>query len=138
MNLMRLPDDTLASSTEPEPGEHILSFPSGSYTFVTGHESVIGDYQSCSLFSPMFEFADQDAAVQTAQAIMAALLTETRAEPGDINQEDIEALWKARVAKNEQPALDSTDVKVMRADTEKTISRRELLRGAFLCREDAR
>ena len=33
----------------------------------------LGDYQACSLFSPVFEFADHDTAVSTAQASLRAL-----------------------------------------------------------------
>ena len=48
-------------------------FPAGVYEFVAGREEVIGEYQACSLFSPMFAFADHDAARLTAQAALQAL-----------------------------------------------------------------
>ena len=56
-------------------------FPSGSYEFMGGDEPECGAYQFCSLFSPAFEFSDQDSAVATANEIMAELFAETSASP---------------------------------------------------------
>ena len=58
-------------------------FPSGGYEFMGGDEPECGPYQFCSLFSPAFEFADQEAAVATAGAIMAGLFAATAADAGD-------------------------------------------------------
>ncbi|MBL8328485.1 MAG: [NiFe]-hydrogenase assembly chaperone HybE [Rubrivivax sp.] len=41
-----------------------------SFDFIGAEEDGIGCYEACSLFSPMFEFADQEAALATAQAVM--------------------------------------------------------------------
>ena len=54
-------------------------FPSGDYDFMGGQEPECGAFQFCSLFSPAFEFRDQESAVETAAAIMACL--DTDAEP---------------------------------------------------------
>jgi len=48
-------------------------FPSGSYDFMGGEEAECGVFQFCSLFSPVFEFADQAGAEATAGEIMTAL-----------------------------------------------------------------
>ncbi len=75
MNLMLLPsaDETPQHG---HPGEKVLhTLPSGDYEFIVGEEDGIGRYQMCSLFSPVFEFEDHAAAVATAEAVMAALLT---------------------------------------------------------------
>lgn len=48
-------------------------FPAGVFEFIGSHDSVLGDYQACSLFSPMFDFADHCAAHDTATAALAAL-----------------------------------------------------------------
>ena len=55
-------------------------FPAGVFEFIGGHEPSLGDYQACSLFSPMFEFADHAAAHATAQAALAALFDVTSRE----------------------------------------------------------
>jgi [NiFe] hydrogenase assembly HybE family chaperone len=48
-------------------------FPAGVFEFIGGHDPALGDYQACSLFSPMFEFADQAGARDTAAAALDAL-----------------------------------------------------------------
>lgn len=75
MNLMLLPQqghvwrDVVTGQTI------VHTFPSGDYAFITGHEPALGCYQSCSLFSPMFEFPDQANARATAVAAMSNLFT---------------------------------------------------------------
>ncbi len=49
------------------------ALPSASYAFYGLDDDAIGPYQTCSLFSPALEFTTQDAAVETAQAVMLAL-----------------------------------------------------------------
>jgi [NiFe] hydrogenase assembly HybE family chaperone len=48
-------------------------FPAGVFEFIGSHDAELGDYQACSLFSPMFEFADHAAAHDTAEAALVAL-----------------------------------------------------------------
>lgn len=48
-------------------------FPSGDYDFIGNHEPALGDYQLCSLYSPMFGFDDQDNARQAARIALSAL-----------------------------------------------------------------
>jgi [NiFe] hydrogenase assembly HybE family chaperone len=43
------------------------------FEFITADENGLGSYAACSLFSPMFEFASQQAALATAQAVLAHL-----------------------------------------------------------------
>jgi [NiFe] hydrogenase assembly HybE family chaperone len=73
MNLMLLPRDA-SRWRSVVPGDKLAyRFPAGVYEFVSGRERTIGEFQACSLFSPMFEFADQPAARLTAEAALAAL-----------------------------------------------------------------
>ena len=51
-------------------------FPSGEYEFMGGHDAELGAYQSCSLFSPAFEFAAHEDARAVAEATMNGLMTE--------------------------------------------------------------
>lgn len=55
-------------------------FVSGSYEFMGGEEAECGAYQFCSLFSPTFEFRDQESAVETATVIMACLDAEAETD----------------------------------------------------------
>lgn len=57
-------------------------FPSGCYEFMGGEEPECGAYQFCSLFSPAFDFCDQDGAVATADEIMRGLFTGVAADAG--------------------------------------------------------
>ena len=49
-------------------------FPAGQFEFIVSYEKELGFYQSCSLYSPMFDFQQQEVAVQTAQVALQALL----------------------------------------------------------------
>jgi [NiFe] hydrogenase assembly HybE family chaperone len=80
MNLMLLPD-------EPAAWRHVrygdslgYLLPAGVFEFISAVDPQLGGYQSCSLFSPMFEFGDQAGARETALAALTALFdADTRA-----------------------------------------------------------
>ena len=102
-------------------------FPSGPYEFIVGHEPELGNFQSCSLFSPMFEFADQSAALDTASAVLLELMKAENLEELDTGNEqslhDLEANdGEQQVAEPEEPE-DKTPL------LEKSISRRQLFLG---------
>ena len=66
-----------AAGSEQRPGDKtVVTLPSGDFEFIAAYEDGIGHYRMCSLFSPVFEFADHDTAVATAAAVMERLLTE--------------------------------------------------------------
>jgi len=75
MNLMLLPVDAAAWKDQCAGEKTVHSLPAGSYEFIAGSEDGVGDYRMCSLFSPMFEFADHEAAVETAAAVMDGIMT---------------------------------------------------------------
>lgn len=54
-------------------GTQAWRFPSGEYVFIGNHEPGLGDYQLCSLYSPMFEFDTQHDAREVALAALAGL-----------------------------------------------------------------
>ena len=64
------------------------------FDFIAGHEAVFGSYEACSLFSPMFEFADPAVAAATALAVLAAL--REPAVPALPRQQQPEAALAAR------------------------------------------
>lgn len=146
MNLMLLPGDDSDWSHIQELESYTHIFPSGRYSFIAGHEASIGQYQSCSLFSPMFEFADQEAAEKTAEAVMTELMNEENVDSGDIHQQEVESIWNGDStvedeATSETPAATNTDDNA--ADTspppprlsekmKRPMSRRDLIRGRFL------
>src|SRR5213592_1933800 len=80
MNLMLLPDDK-AIWRALRPGEKSAQiFPAGVFEFIAGREDTFGEYLACSLFSPMFEFADHETARLTASAARTALFDATNHE----------------------------------------------------------
>jgi [NiFe] hydrogenase assembly HybE family chaperone len=58
-------------------------FPAGVFEFIGGRDPALGDYQACSLFSPMFEFSDPANARDTAVAALAALFDRASREAGE-------------------------------------------------------
>lgn len=74
MNLV-LADLGAPDPDDPRPGATMRrSLPSGTIDFTVGEVDGFGRIETCSLFSPMFEFADQAAAVATGEAALAAVL----------------------------------------------------------------
>ncbi|QOZ08171.1 [NiFe]-hydrogenase assembly chaperone HybE [Bradyrhizobium sp. CCBAU 51765] len=51
-----------------------MRFPAGDIEFILSEVARVGRIASCSLFSPMFQFADMDAARATAEAALAELM----------------------------------------------------------------
>jgi len=82
MNLMLLPRGGHAWSGLTTGQTVVHAFPSGEYAFIVGQEAALGQgqYQSCSLFSPMFDFPDQESARATAMAAFAHLLAGAAAQ----------------------------------------------------------
>lgn len=75
MNLLLIPDKD-SDWQEKQPGiKFERKFPYGDFEFTVANESGLGIYAQCSLFSPMFQFADQDAAVTAAKAALHTLLS---------------------------------------------------------------
>jgi [NiFe] hydrogenase assembly HybE family chaperone len=84
MNVMLLPRPG-GSWTSVRPGGEITwRFPAGDYLFIGGREDSAGEYQMCSLFSPVLQFQDHAAARATAQACLDLLFQDAAAaDPPD-------------------------------------------------------
>ena len=102
MNLVRLPlagDEPMAASgvtaTRAVGGERL--------DFIGAFEEGFGRYEACSLFSPMFEFEDQAAAVATARAVLAELRKPPPPPPADAPQASRRALLFGRGASAQEP-----------------------------------
>jgi [NiFe] hydrogenase assembly HybE family chaperone len=80
MNLLRLPLASDAAERVPAPGSKRKHLCGGQlFEFIAGYEDALGGYEACSLFSPMFEFADHAGAVATAAEVLKLLRTPTAA-----------------------------------------------------------
>jgi [NiFe] hydrogenase assembly HybE family chaperone len=76
-NMLALPAH--AADLGPTGSKRNRTFPSGDYEFIAGDPAEIGHHEACSLFSPLHEFADQDAAVATAHEVLRVLMEPTAA-----------------------------------------------------------
>ncbi len=110
MNLLRLPD----AAPIPEGRTGTRELPRGPVDFVGAREEGIGPYETCSLFSPMFRFADQDAARAVAFETLSLLL-----QPGP----DL---------KPAEPRRRGGPIAALRRNVDQDFDRRGFLRGAFL------
>jgi [NiFe] hydrogenase assembly HybE family chaperone len=113
MNLVLVPG-AAESWQSVAPGQRLFrNFPSGDFAFLGSDEPEVGEFQSCSLFSPMAQFADQDGARDVAHAALEALLREPIAAQAAIAPND------AALEDPKQAAL------------ERPMSKREFLGGVF-------
>ena len=86
INLMLLGDKAARDLYLAADCRQAWNFPSGDYDFMGGDEPECGAYQSCSLFSPVFEFPDQAAAETMANEVMNALFLDAAANAADRNE----------------------------------------------------
>lgn len=133
MNLMLIPiDGQKFSENPPKVGEKMqLSLPAGQIEFIVGYEEKIGYSLSCSLFSPMFEFEDQVAAVETAKAALAEVMSDDcEIDDDDADMRDI---WAGRLPEaefvDEDCGLDFAQEVPDIQQPRKDVSRRDLFRG---------
>jgi [NiFe] hydrogenase assembly HybE family chaperone len=111
------------------------SFPSGTYEFILGEEEGVGRYLMCSLFSPVFEFQNQEAAVVTAEAVLQSLMDETRRDDVSTREREISKIWSGEDASTAAVAVaggEEANRPSLEERIQKPISRRDVLRGAFL------
>ncbi len=73
MNIVVLPADPAALPAVAVGASRQHVFPSGSYSFIMGRMDGVGTVETCSLFSPMDEFASQDGARAAAEAAVQEL-----------------------------------------------------------------
>lgn len=88
---------------ERESRHHV--FPAGVFEVFGNRDAVLGDFQSCSLFSPMFDFADHDGARDTALQALDALFDAANRVAIDVPQVPAHT---APDAAAQEPALAST------------------------------
>jgi len=132
MNLMLLSPQDDAWARLPAGTKLNHRFPSGTYEFILGEGERIGRYLMCSLFSPVFEFQDQAAAVATAGAVLETLMDEANRDDGSTRETEIRNIWRGGEAVSTAAATAGENNRPALADRlEKPISRRDLLRGAF-------
>jgi [NiFe] hydrogenase assembly HybE family chaperone len=81
MNILLMPREPAAWQPIPERACRRYVFPAGVFEFIGARHALLGDYQACSLFSPMFEFDGPETARATALAALNALLDDGKPQP---------------------------------------------------------
>ncbi len=103
MNLVILPDKDEGWAT----GDKCrLTLPAGAFEFIVTRDEELGPLLMCSLFSPMFEFADQQAALETARAALAEILNPESRPEGNADLEALEGVRPEPFLPGREPAAD--------------------------------
>ncbi|MCG7873948.1 MAG: [NiFe]-hydrogenase assembly chaperone HybE [Candidatus Thiodiazotropha lotti] len=134
MNLMLIPHEGDSWREKRIGDKQTHLFPSGPYEFILGEEEGIGRYQMCSLFSPMFEFSDQQTAVTTATQVMLAIMNEENQDGLSTCESEINRRWHGEAEEDETTTDESSEPDRSVAISERLqqpVSRRDLLRGAI-------
>jgi [NiFe] hydrogenase assembly HybE family chaperone len=104
-----------------------VSFPCGKIEFLVGDYGDFGRLLSCSLFSPMQEFVDREAALATARAALDGLL-----DSGALREAAMpEAPPVQDHARRETPAERAEKYRLLETAEAPRLDRRALLRGGF-------
>lgn len=80
MNLILAPRDPAAWQPLAHGEKRAYRFPAGIYDFIGANDPLAGEYQMCSLFSPVLQFDDQATARMVAELARAALFDNVNAE----------------------------------------------------------
>jgi len=138
MNLMLLPKQGEDwSNLEPSSREEHI-FPAKSCTFIVNELEDFGFYKSHPLHSPMFNFDNQQDAVDVAESFLQNLLDDNVEFEEVLGHEEIGKIMIAAAVKhaddkNSTAAEEPEEERAPLSERlEKPISRRELLRGSFL------
>lgn len=120
MNLMLTPHELAAWRPLPHGDKRRYRFPAGYFDFISANDGDIGDFLTCSLFSPVLEFDDHETARQTARLAREALFDSANAE-----------LPERPVEKPDAAPAAGGPLAQLEASLAAPISRRELLHGRF-------
>ncbi len=101
MNLVILSADEDTWSENIQGSKQLMALPSGQYEFIYNWLEGFGGFLSCSLFSPMAQFVDQETAIETAEEVMYALFKSENQELTDRQS----ALKEEKAEKAEKEAL---------------------------------
>lgn len=115
INLMLLPRDATAWSSLPQGKTMRYHFPAGDYDFISSRDEAVGEYQMCSLISPLLHIPDQATAREIARLARDALL-----DPANAPAQEAPA--------PEEPG----PLARLEEQADAPMSKRDFLRGRFL------
>ena len=122
MNLTLAPRDPAAWQAVAQGEVRRYRFPAGDFDFIGAHDDAAGEYQLCSLFSPVLEFEDQASALTVAQLARDALFDAANAE----------ALPQAPAERAGVPPAspgESGPIRSLEANLDVPLSKRDFLHG---------
>ena len=127
MNLVLVTRDPEGWRALPPGAKRTYVFPAGTYEFIGANDASIGDYQACSLFSPLLEFFDHASARLVATLARAALFDPANAEGAAMPSAEL------------SPAADTAarPIAQLREQLSAPLSKREFLHGGFIGGERA-
>ncbi len=125
MNLTLTPHDPAAWRPLLPGAKRRYRFPAGDYEFVGARDDAIGEYQVCSLFSPLLEFDDHETARLVATLAREALFDPANAEVAEMPVPNLSPPARAQPGPLTQ-IRDSLDA---------PLSKRDFLRGRILGRD---
>jgi [NiFe] hydrogenase assembly HybE family chaperone len=96
MNLLRLPLQAHTPTTLAVGVSAPRDIGAQRFDFIGAHEGAIGGFEASSLFSPMFAFEDQSAAVATAREVLALLRTPPASAPAPVTRKPAEVVPSRR------------------------------------------
>lgn len=124
INLTLLPRDPGRWQPLPLGEKRKYGFPAGIYEFIGATDAVVGEYQSCSLFSPVLEFEDHATARLVAQLAREALFDPQNAEAPDYPE--------GNLAPAAAPAAGPGPLAELGKGVAAPLSKRDFLRGRVL------
>ena len=120
INLMLLPREREGWTSLPQGKTLRYRFPAGDYDFISSRDDTVGEYQMCSLISPVLELPDHATAREVARLARAALLDPANAPVPDVPNAD------------EDDADRPPTIAQLQEQASAPMSKREFLRGRFL------
>jgi [NiFe] hydrogenase assembly HybE family chaperone len=120
INLMLLPREPDGWTSLPQGKTLRYRFPAGDYDFISSRDDAVGEYQMCSLISPVLEIPDHATARQVAELARTALLDPANAPVPDVPE----------ASGDEAPG--PGPIAQIKEQVTAPMSKREFLRGRFL------
>ena len=138
MNIVLLPGEASHHNVQQVGAKFRQKLPSGQYEFIRAYAGECGDFATCSVFSPMFEFSSQSIAMETAQEVLAALFDAENVAPSERHQSYTVHSEMRQAVELQAQACDAESEQLVVDEEAPEVSRRAFLTGNFARQEDSR
>jgi len=124
MSLTLVPRDPAAWEPLALGEKRRYAFPAGQYEFIGARDDAAGEFQQCSLFSPLLEFEDHATARLVAELAREALF--------DADNAEVAAMPVANLSPAAAPTTAPGPLAQLQEQAAAPLSKRDFLRGRFL------